>query len=693
VSAPEEIVTQALVRYLDVPGLAGELALITLDNGRDHTRPSTFGPGGLASLDAAITAIEAHQPAVAAIAVTGKPFVFSVGADLSALPLIQNREQAVGIGALGHRIFRRLRDSSVPTFAFINGAVMGGGLELSLHCRYRTLARGVGAIALPEVSLNLIPGWGGTQLLARLIGPDAAVTVIVENPLNQNTMLRASQAARLGIADVLLDDADFLAQSLAWAAGVVRGSITVERPDHDDDDWTSALARGAAIAGAKLHGAAPAPTRALELIAQSRTSDFTDGTAAEDQALADAIMSEELRASLYSFELIRTLGRRPAGAPDKALARPVTKVGVIGAGLMAGQLALLFARQLQVPVVLTDVDEQRLSAGVARVHADIAALAGRGRLSPDEANRLTAAVTGSLDYAEFADADFVIEAVFEELSIKQAVFAELEKHVGAATILATNTSSLSVSAMAEHLEHPERVVGFHFFNPVAVLPLVEVVRAAHTDDATLATTLAVAAGLRKNAVLVRDAPGFVVNRLLTRLLGAVIAAADEGTPIETADAALAPLGLPMSPFQLLGLVGPAVALHVAETLHEAFPDRFTVSANLRRLVEAGKPGVYIWDAGRPHLDPDLAHLFETGTTPSTPEQICDRAAAALADEIGRMLAEGVVASPAEIDLCLLLGGGWPFHDGGITPYLDRTGVAERVNGRRFLPRGVASLPA
>jgi 3-hydroxyacyl-CoA dehydrogenase len=555
------------------------------------------------------------------------------------------------------------------------------------------LARGVGAIALPEVSLNLIPGWGGTQLLARLIGPDAAVTVIVENPLNQNTMLRASQAARLGIADVLLDDADFLAQSLAWAAGVVRGSITVERPDHDNDDWTSALARGAAIAGAKLHGAAPAPTRALELIAQSRTSDFTDGTAAEDQALADAIMSEELRASLYSFELIRTLGRRPAGAPDKALARPVTKVGVIGAGLMAGQLALLFARQLQVPVVLTDVDEQRLSAGVARVHADIAALAGRGRLSPDEANRLTAAVTGSLDYAEFADADFVIEAVFEEPSIKQAVFAELEKHVGAATILATNTSSLSVSAMAEHLEHPERVVGFHFFNPVAVLPLVEVVRAAHTDDATLATTLAVAAGLRKNAVLVRDAPGFVVNRLLTRLLGAVIAAADEGTPIETADAALAPLGLPMSPFQLLGLVGPAVALHVAETLHEAFPDRFAVSANLRRLVEAGKPGVYIWDAGRPHLDPDLAHLFETGPTPSTPEQICDRAAAALADEIGRMLAEGVVASPAEIDLCLLLGGGWPFHDGGITPYLDRTGVAERVNGRRFLPRGVASLPA
>ena len=188
--------------------------------------------------------------------------------------------------------------------------------------------------------------------------------------------------------------------------------------------------------------------------------------------------------------------------------------------------------------------------------------------------------------------DFVIEAVFEELEVKQKVFAELENHVSPECILATNTSSLSVSAMAADLAHPERVVGFHFFNPVAVLPLLEVVRGEQTDDTTLATALFVAKELKKNAVLVADAPAFVVNRLLTRLMGEVTTAVDEGTPIEVADTALRPLGLPMTPFALLQLVGPAVALHVAETLNEAFGDRFPVSANLQALVAAKKPGIY-----------------------------------------------------------------------------------------------------
>ena len=284
-SAPTttEVVTQALVRYLDVPGLAGEFALITLDNGHDHTRPSTFGPDGLASLDDCDQRDRsASFRAVAAIGITGKPFVFAVGADLTLLPMIGNRDQAVEIGQLGHRIFRRVRDSSVPTFAFINGAIMGGGLELALHCDYRTLARSVAAIGLPEVSLGLVPGWGGSQLLPQLIGPDAAVTVIVENPLNQNKMLRANEAAAIGLADILLDDADFLAESLRWAAGVVSGATSVARPDHTDDDWTGALERGAKIAEDKLHGSAPAATRALDLIALSRTADFVTGTTAED---------------------------------------------------------------------------------------------------------------------------------------------------------------------------------------------------------------------------------------------------------------------------------------------------------------------------------------------------------------------------------------------------------------------------
>src|SRR5690606_22409188 len=297
------------------------------------------------------------------------------------------------------------------------------------------------------------------------------------------------------------------------------------------------------------------------------------------------------------------------------------------------------------------------------------------------------------DMAVFADADFVIEAVFEEMTVKQQVFAQLEAIVDPACVLATNTSSLSVTEMASKLEHPERVVGFHFFNPVAVLPLVEVIRAERTDDETLATAFAVGKTLKKSCVLVKDAPGFVVNRVLIRLMSEINAAADEGTPVAVADNALAPLGLPMSPFVLLQLVGPAVTLHVTETLHEAFPDRFIVSDHLRRLVEAGKPGIWSWDdQGKPYLDDDTAALFEQGDVELSAEQVHDRAMTAVAQEIRLMLDEQVVAEPQDIDLCLLLGAGWPFHLGGITPYLDRTGIAEKATGRRFLPRGVASPP-
>ena len=266
-------------------------------------------------------------------------------------------------------------------------------------------------------------------------------------------------------------------------------------------------------------------------------------------------------------------------------------------------------------------------------------------------------------------------------------------------VLATNTSALSITEMAAELAHPERVVGFHFFNPVAVLPLLEVGRGRATDDATLATAFAVAKALGKSAVLVKDAPAFVFNRLLTRAVGEVMAAVDQGTPFEVAERALDELGLPMSPLMLLQLVGPAVALHTAETLHEAFPERFAVSPGLRALVAAGKVTLFAQgpdgrpslDArGRPRLDPEVQALWPQGDAPLTADQVLDRARVALAQEIRIMLDEGIVASPADIDLCLLLGGGWGFWNGGITPYLDRTGVSERVTGSRFLPRGPAS---
>ncbi|MFG1604175.1 3-hydroxyacyl-CoA dehydrogenase NAD-binding domain-containing protein [Actinoplanes sp. NPDC049265] len=680
---PNEVVTKALVRTLTVPGLDKPAALITLDNGFDHKKPNSFGPAGLQSLDAAISSALSAEPAF--IAITGKPYIFCVGADITGMPLITDRDQAVSLGQLGHSVFARLRDSDIPTFAFINGAALGGGLEVALHCHYRTVSGGAAALGLPEVAIGLVPGWGGSQLLPNLIGIAGAAQVILQNPLTQK-VLRPKQAAELGLADVLLEPADFLERSLEWAAGVVKGEIQVTRPEVDKDMWDGVLFFAKQQLDEKLHGAVPSANKAIELLALAKDASFADGTAAETEALADLIMGDESRASLYAFDLVQRRAKRPVGAPDKGLARTVTKVGIVGAGLMASQLALLFARRLQVPVVLTDLDQTRVDKGVGYVRKEIEKLAGKGRLDAGTAAKLTGLVSGSVDKSVFADADFVIEAVFENLDLKKQVWAELEKIVAPEAVLATNTSSLSVSAMAADLEHPERLVGFHFFNPVAVLPLLEIVRGERTDDATLATAFAIGKELRKSCVLVKDAPAFVVNRLLTRFTSEVFAAIDAGTPLETVNTALDPLGLPMRPIQLLHLVGPAVGLHVGETLHQAFPDRYGDSPNLHRIVEAGLP-LIVDD----EINPEVVKLIEAGAEPLTGDQVREKALDALAGEIRIMLDEGVVAEAQDIDLCMILGAGWPFHLGGVTPYLDRSGTAERVTGKRFLPRGVASL--
>jgi 3-hydroxyacyl-CoA dehydrogenase/enoyl-CoA hydratase/carnithine racemase len=692
-SSEGEVVTRALSRDITLPHSTGTAVLITLDNGRGLTRPNTLGPRGLGELNRALDTALARDD-VAAIAITGKPFTLAAGADLTGFAKIVSRDQALAIAQIGHAVFDKLHTSPVPTFAFINGLALGGGLELMLHCHYRTVSAAASGIALPETSLSLFPGWGGAFIVPNLIGAERAVQLIIENPLNQNRMLSGVQAYELGLADAIFDGADFLARSLDWAAQLIAGSRNVTRPEVDrGPTWEAAIAEARSFVDSKVSGASPGPYRALELMAAAKTSDRTQAYEAEDQALADLIMSPELRASLYAFDLVQKRARKPAGAPDAAQPRPVTKIGIIGAGLMASQLALLFLRRLQVPVVITDLDQERVDKGLSYVRTEIDKLLGKRRLAPDAASRLRALISGTTELIDFAGCDFVIEAVFEEISIKKQVFGDLEKHVADSCVLATNTSSLSVAEMAADLDHPERLVGFHFFNPVAVMPLVEIVRGPATDEDTLATAVEVAKTLKKNAVLVKDATGFVVNRLLLRLMAEIFATVDEGTPVAVADAALRPLGLPMPPYVLLQLVGPAVTLHVVENLHAAFGDRFPVSANLRALVASGRPGIYDWTAdGEPYVSDETAALFEIGDQPSTAEQVRDRALAALASEIGLMLAEEVVAAPMDVDLCMILGAGWPFHLGGITPYLDQEGISDRVLGRRFLPPGVASVP-
>ena len=692
--APDEVVTQALVRHVDLNafGAKGVLALITLDNALDHNRPNTFGPQSLLALDAAITAATAIKPA--AIAITGKPFIFAAGADLSALSFITNREQSLGIGKLGHDVFRRLGESSIPTFAFINGLALGGGLEVGLHCHYRTLAS-TAFTALPEVFLGLVPGWGGATILPKLIGPERAVQVIMLNALNNNTMMKAKDALNLGVVDAVYEPSDFLERSIAFAASVLNGTTKIERKDYSQDPaWESALATGKAAALKKYGGAEIAsPMKAIELISAAKGNTLGEGFDAEDLALADLTMSDPLRASLYAFNVIQKKRKKVEGAPKPALARKVGKVGVVGAGLMASQLALLLLRNLKCPIVMTDIDQERADKGVAWVKNELAKLVEKKRMSAESAARLTLLISGSSDQNTFAGCDFIIEAIFEELSLKQELFKKLETIVSPECVLATNTSSLSVERMSEGLKNPERVVGFHFFNPVAIMPLLEVARTSKTDDATTATAISVGKELKKTMIICKDAPGFVVNRLLTRFMGEITDAVDEGTAPEVADNAMRSIGFPMSPFQLLDLVGPGVALHVSETLHANLGDRYRISPTMSAMVKQGVRNFYVKNEdGSIGANPAALALIHKGDSPSTAEQVRSRALTALAVEARMMLDEAVVSTAAEIDLCMLMGAGWPMHLGGILPYLDREGISEAACGQRFHPKAVASLP-
>lgn len=690
---PDEIITHTLVSDVTLASGA-KLALLTLDNGLDHTKPTTLGPGTLIELGRELN--RQHERATAgqiqALAVTGKPHFLVAGADLTTVKTLKKSSSGALMAELGHSAYDLLADLGVPTFAFINGVALGGGLEIALAANYRTVSSGANGLGLPEAFIGLVPGWGGVYRLPRLIGPEAATTVMIENPLNNNRSLAGPAAFKLGIADAMFEPADFVEQSLAWADTVLAGA-EVARPNAVDpatdpavaDRWDAAVAKGRAFVEAKTSGAAPAPGKVLDVFEAGKTISQAESAKLECAALIELMQTPQFHDTVYSFlDLVQKRAKRPAGAPDRKLARPVTKIGVVGAGLMAGQFALLFARMLKVPVVISDIDQGRVDKGLAYIHGEVDKLLAKKRISADAANRTKGLVTGSVSKDAFADADLVIEAVFEELQVKKQVFAEVEAVVSPDCILATNTSSLSVTDMAADLKHPERVVGFHFFNPVAAMPLIEIVRAPKTDDAVLATAFAVAKELRKTAVLVKDAAAFVVNRVLLRLMGEVSNAFDDGTPADVADNALRPMGLPMSPFTLLAMVGIPVAQHVTESLHEAFGDRFRVSANQQALIDNGLKSLWVQnDDGTRSIPESTVELLSFGSTPSTSEELLVRTQDALAQEIGLMLDEGVVAGPEDIDLCMILGAGWPMHLGGITPYLDRVGASERIRGSRF----------
>ena len=661
----ESAPTQFKLQRIDTR--VGPVALVTIDNGEDWQKPNTFGEEALRSLEETLGRLRSRD--WRGMLLTGKPFVFAVGADIGEFGGISPERARDGAEA-GHELFGRIRELPFVTLAAVNGAALGGGVEIALHCDYRTISSDVRHFACPEVLLGLIPAWGGTQLIPKLVGAEEAVRFVVENPLRQNRMLNAQQAFEQRFVDALLEPVEFLDESLALLLEKIEEGAGKRRPDADLSDAAEVVRKARSRLEGQVHGAAPAPYRALELIEGAAGWTLEEGYRAEEDALSELLPGPQAQASVYAFELVERRAKRGVGIPD-APSRRVQKVGIVGAGLMARQLALLVLRRLEVPVVLRDLTQEQVDDAVSWIRGELDELVRKGRLGEGKARFLGSLVGGGTGWDVFAGSDLVLEAVFEEMSVKKEVFAELEKVVAHETILATNTSSLSVTEIGADLEHPERVVGMHFFNPVAVLPLVELVRTPETDDVTLATAWAVTGKLRKRGVLVRDSPGFVVNRLLGRQGSVVTEALDHGNTVEETDEAVLRLGLPMAPSVLLQLVGPKVANHVRHTLHAAWPDRFPLSPTLESLAEGGE-------------------LVVVEHAPRSVEEIHEAVLEALADEARHILEEGVVAEAADIDTCLILGAGFPFWLGGITKHLDQTGVSERVAGRPLAKVGTAT---
>jgi 3-hydroxyacyl-CoA dehydrogenase/enoyl-CoA hydratase/carnithine racemase len=646
---------------------ADDVALVRLVPDGD-SKPIVFGEAALRSLGRALGELE--RDAYTAAVFVGTPTSFSAGADVDEFRGITPERAREGSRA-GHELFGRIRSLPFPTLAAISGTCLGGGLELALHCTARTAAAPVRAIAFPEVFLGLFPAWGGTQLLPRLVGPDAAVQVVVANALRQNRMLTTEQGRALGVLDAVFAPESFLEDSVAFAKRLAAEPL--ERPAPDWSEAEAIFRRARTAADDQVHGATPAPYVALELIEGAQAWSLEEGLRREEDAIAELLPGRQAQASLYAFRLVEQRAKRQHGRPD-AEASTVRKVGIVGGGLMARQIATLFLRRLELPIVIRDIAQSQVDDALADIAGEIRRLAAKGRYDAQASERLAGLVTGTTSYDGFADCDLVLEAVFEELTVKRKVFSEVEAVVGPRCVLATNTSSLSVTAMGSELRYRQRLVGLHFFNPVALMPLVEIVRARDTDEVTVATAFDVATALRKRAVLVADAPGFVVNRVLTRMTRVIMDAVEHATPVEEVDEAVMSIGMPMAPSVLLAMVGPRVANHVLETLHAAWPDRFPLSPTLANYA-AGIDEVVIVDAAPWSRDEVVEHVLK-----------------AVADEVHRILDERVVEEAADVDTCLLLGAGWPFFLGGITKHLDQTGLSERLFGHTLaaMPACVAS---
>lgn len=631
-------------------------ATITFD--REESSANLFDRATLEELDRALTQVRADPAVKGLLLRSAKPAIFLAGADLKMLSSAQGGELQSLI-ELGQNIFNKLAALPFPTVAAIHGACVGGGLEMSLACDWRVASDSQKTkIGLPETQLGILPAWGGSTRLPALIGLPAALPLIL-----QGKLLPAKAAERKGIVDAVVPREHLESHALTWLA---RGKRRLSRHRLYHNPLSVSLIRTKARQDLrkKTRGLYPGPAAALEVVTGSVARSLTESLAAERDAILHLATLPETRQMMRLFFLQeRARKHRHVSAEP----RKIERAAVIGAGVMGSGIAYwLSARGL--PVILRDVAPDAIAKGMKTIVKLYRDSSTRHILSAHEAARGLDRIFPSAIPVPMEKCGLVIEAAVEELAVKKKIFADLAGRVPADTILATNTSALPVHELAEVTPHPERLLGLHFFNPVHRMQLVEVVRAPSTSDGTLATGVAFVRSIGKLPVVVRDSPGFLVNRILLPYLVAAARLFEDGGDPEAIDREMLDFGMPMGPLRLLDEVGLDVAVHVARTLAAAFPDRMTVPGIAVKLIEKGslgrKSGRGFYRHGGRQVSPDPEALaLRAGSRPIPPDTR-SRLASLMTEEARRCLEEGVAESADDIDLAMVLGTGYaPFRGG------------------------------
>ena len=616
-----------------------------------------------------------RDPAVKAIILTGNDRAFSGGADIHEF---RSRKSTAEPNLL--TVIRVVEDSPKPVIAAIGGVCMGGGLELALGAHFR-VARSDASIALPEVKLGLIPGAGGTQRLPRLIGVEAATNFIVAgNPLPAETFKGTA------LIDEFASD-DVLPAALAFASRVIAENrpcrrvrdLKVDYPNHQAYfQFTRNMVKGVA-------GPFPAPLKCIDALQGAVSKPFEEGLQLERHLFVELMLSPESRALRHAFEGERAAAKIP-DVPADTPTRPIARVGVIGAGTMGGGISMNFLNA-GIPVTLLEMTQQALDNGMGVIRRNYEGSLKKGKLTQDALDRRMALLTGTLAYDDLRHCDLIIEAVFEELSVKESVFKKLDAAAKVGAILATNTSTLDVNKIAKFTRRPADVVGMHFFSPANVMKLLEVVRGDATAKDVLATVMQLAKKIRKTAVVSGVCDGFIGNRMIGKYgYQAGVLMVSGATPWQV-DKALEKWGMAMGPFRMGDLAGNDIGWAIRKREYAEHPP--TIPNLADRLCELGRfgqktgKGWYLYQAGNRNAipDPEVEKMVEDyrkelGVTPRkiSDEEIVQRCVYALVNEGARILDDGIAARASDIDMIYLTGYGFPLHRGGPMRYADEVGL-------------------